>query len=169
MHVLYRRWQVLDDGYTFDIEQRPPTPAMDLLTSYLEIRYADVLLQKDAVQSLNRQLALQTLRSRGGLASEVLEAPPTALTAAKTLSAEERESVGRILDELLGSKQYELYQEAVLQLYSDGLIGWGELQECWAAAQAGEELTAAAEAPVGFVGERTKNFTVTGAVTAAAR
>jgi hypothetical protein len=81
-----------------------------------------------------------------------LEAPPTALTAAKTLSAKEREGVGKTLDELLGSKQYERYREAVLQLYSDGLVGWGELQECWAAAQAGEELTAAAEAPVGFAG-----------------
>jgi predicted nucleic-acid-binding protein len=116
--------------------------------------FADVLLQKDAVQSLNRQLALQTLRQNGsGFASEVLEQPPVALTAGKTLSPEERETVVKTLDGFLNSKQYEQYRETIMQLYSDGLVSWGELQECWGAAQAAQELTAAAEGPVGIAGE----------------
>jgi hypothetical protein len=126
---------------------------LDLLTSYLEVKYADVLLQKDAVQTMHRQLAVQSLQQYG-FASEVLEQPPAALTAAKTLSSQEREAVRKTLDELLGSKEYRQYREAVLQLYCDGLVSWGELQECWGAAQAGEELTAAAEAPVKFAGRR---------------
>lgn len=157
-----RPWQLLDDGYSFDLQTRPPTQTLDLLTSYLEVKYADVLLQKDAVQTINRQLALQTLRNQagGGFASEVLEQPPAALTAAKTLSPSEREAVSKTLDSLLGSKQYGRYREAVLQLYCDGLVSWGQLQECWAAAQAGEELTAAAEAPVKFAGEGTVSCAV---------
>lgn len=165
---VYRPWQLLSDGYSFDLQQRPPTAALDLLSSYLEIRYADVLLQRDAVQTTNRQLALQSLLSgntssssssgwgSGGFItsfSEVVESPPTALTAAKTLSPQEREAVGKTLDDMLSSRQYSGYREAVLQLYCDGLVGWGELQECWAAAQAGEEAAAATEGPVSISGE----------------
>jgi hypothetical protein len=148
----HRPWQVIDDGYTFSIQQRPPTKTLDLLTSYLEVRYADVLLQKDAVQSMQRQLALETFQSSSGLGSELLEQPPAALTAAKTLSPEEREGVSKTLDDLLESKQYGRYRDAVLQLYCDGLVSWEDLQECWAAAQAGEELTAGAQAPVSIAG-----------------
>lgn len=151
-----RRWQLLPlDDYSFDLDVRPHTPTFDLLTAYLEVKYADVLLRKDAVKTLQRQMAVAALTkgSTGGTASEVLEAPPAALTAAKTLSPAEREGVIQALDDLLGSKQYGQYKEAVLQLYCDGLVSWGELQQCWAAAQAGEELTAAAEAPVTFTGE----------------
>jgi len=156
--AVHRPWQLLQDGYTFDLQQRPPTPTFDLLTSYLEIKYADILLQKDAVQTLNRQMALQTLKSSGGLASELLEQPPAALTAAKTLSPEERESLCKPLDDLLGYKQFGRYREVVLQLYSDGLISWDDLQECWAAAQSGEELNAAAEGPVALAGELGKGL-----------
>lgn len=156
-----RRWQLLDDGYVFDIQQRPPTPALDMLTSYLEVKYADVLLRKDAVQTTQRQIALFSLQngsdgySYGGcngsssrMASELLEQPPAALTAAKTLSPAERQAITQTLDDLLDGRQYGRYREAVLQLYCDGLVSWGELQECWAAAQAGEELSAAEEGPV---------------------
>lgn len=148
----------MDDGYTFSIQQRPPTKTLDLLTSYLEVRYADVLLQKDAAQSMQRQLALESLQHSSGLGSELLEQPAAALTAARTLSPEEHEAVSKTLDDLLGGKQYRQYREAVLQLYCDGLVGWGELQECWAAAQAGEELTAAAEAPVSIAGRHALLF-----------
>jgi hypothetical protein len=145
---------LVDDGYTFSIQERPPTKTLDLLTSYLEVRYADVLLQKDAVQSMQRQLAFESLQYSSGTGSELLEQPPAALTAPKTLSPEEHAAVSKTLDDLLGSKQYRQYREAVLQLYCDGLVGWGDLQECWAAAQAGEELTAAAEAPVSIAGRQ---------------
>jgi hypothetical protein len=99
---------------------------LDLLTSYLEVRYADVLLRKDSVQTLQRQLALRSLQDSGaGRLSELLEQPPAALTAGRTLSPQERQAVSDTLDGLLSSKQYEGYRQAVLQLYCDGLITWG--------------------------------------------
>jgi hypothetical protein len=142
------------DDYTFDLQQRPPTPTFDLLTSYLEVKYADVLLRKDAVKSLQRQLAVAALTSGGSAtATEVLETPPASLTAAKTLSPAEREGLVMALDEMLGSGQYKQYKDAVLQMYCDGFVSWGELQQCWAAAQAGEDMAAAEKAPVAFAGE----------------
>eukprot|EP00775_Hariotina_reticulata_P007794 gene7794-7991_t len=134
--------------------KRPPTQAFDLLTSYLEVKYADVLLRKDAVKTMQKQLAIDTLTradsgfTRADQVSEVLEAPPAALTSSKTLSAVERDGIVRVLDDLLQEKQYQQYREAVLQLYCDGLVTWAELQQCWAAAEAGEELQAAATEPV---------------------
>jgi hypothetical protein len=142
------------DDYSFDLQQRPPTPSFDLLTAYLEVKYADVLLRKDAVKTLQRQMAVAALTSGGSAtASEALETPPVSLTAATTLSPAEREGLVAALDEMLGTGQYKQYKEAVLQLYCDGLVSWGELQQCWAAAQAGEEMAAAEKAPVAFAGE----------------
>lgn len=143
------------DDYSFDLQQRPPTPSFDLLTAYLEVKYADVLLRKDAVKTLQRQMAVAALTAGGAAtASEALETPPASLTAAKTLSPAEREGLTAALDDMLGSGQCKQYKEAVLQLYCDGLVSWGELQQCWAAAQAGEEMAAAEKAPVAFAGEK---------------
>jgi hypothetical protein len=118
-----------------------------------------VLLRKDAVKTLQRQMAVTALTA-GGLAtaSEALETPPASLTAAKTLSPIEREGLESALDDLLSKGRYGQYKEAVLQLYCDGLISWGEMQECWAAAQAGEEMAAAETAPVGFADDRQQLF-----------
>jgi hypothetical protein len=154
-----RPWELLPlDSYTFDLQQRPPTRALDLLTSYLEVKYADVLLRKDAVKTMQKQLAIDTLTRSGSgstkddLMSEILESPPAALTASRTLSAVERDGIVRVLDGLLQEKQFQQYREAVLQLYCDGLVTWAELQQCWAAAEAGEELQAAATAPITWAG-----------------
>lgn len=123
------------------------------------MKYADVLLRKDAVQTLNRQLAIHQLTAASGTAagtaSEVIESPPAALTAAKTLSPAEREGIVQALDDLLDRQQYQQYRDGVLQLYCDGLVSWGELQQCWAAAEAGAELAAAAaaaEGPIALAG-----------------
>jgi hypothetical protein len=131
-----RRWALLPDGYTFDLQARPPTRALDLLTGYLEVRYADVLLRQDAVRSMQRALSLQQLQDSsrqngaGGVSTEVLEQPPAALAAPATLSAAERAAVTDTLDGLLGGKQYERYRQAALQLYTDGLISWGACRVC---------------------------------------
>jgi hypothetical protein len=147
------------DSYTFDLQQRPPTPTFDLLTSYLEVKYADVLLRKDAVKTLQRQMSVTALTAGGSAtASEALETPPASLTAAKTLSPAEREGLELVLDGMLSEGRYKQYKEAVLQLYCDGLVSWGEMQECWAAAQAGEEMTAAEQAPVAFADDRQQLF-----------
>jgi hypothetical protein len=147
------------DSYKFDLHQRPPTPTFDLLTSYLEVKYADVLLRKDAVKTLQRQMAVTALTAGGSAAaSEALETPPASLTAAKTLSPAEREGLELALDGMLSEGRYGQYKEAVLQLYCDGLVSWGELQECWAAAQAGEEMAAAEAAPVAFADDRQQLF-----------
>lgn len=133
-----------DDGYVFDLRLRPPTPALDRVTSYLEVRYADVLMRRDAARSLRRHMAAAAVSAVPG---EAAETPPAALFAAASLSAAERSAVTSALDELLGSGQYKQYRDAVLQLYCDGLVSWGELQACWGAAQAGEELAAAERGP----------------------
>lgn len=153
-------WQLMAlDDYSFDLQQRPPTPSFDLITAYLEVKYADVLLRKDAVKTLQRQMAVAALTAGGAAtASEALETPPASLTAAKTLSPAEREGLTAALDDMLGSGQYKQYKEAVLQLYCDGLVSWGELQQCWAAAQAGEEMAAAEKAPVAFADDRQQLF-----------
>ncbi|WIA18449.1 hypothetical protein OEZ85_009908 [Tetradesmus obliquus] len=153
-------WQLMAlDDYSFDLQQRPPTPSFDLLTAYMEVKYADVLLRKDAVKTLQRQMAVAALTAGGAAtASEALETPPASLTAAKTLSPAEREGLTAALDDMLGSGQYKQYKEAVLQLYCDGLVSWGELQQCWAAAQAGEEMAAAEKAPVAFADDRQQLF-----------
>jgi hypothetical protein len=33
------RWAPAEDGWAFDLGVRPPTPALDLLTDYLEVKY----------------------------------------------------------------------------------------------------------------------------------
>lgn len=133
------------DDYTFNLRLRPPTRTLDLLTTYLEVKYADILLWKDAVQTLQRQIAIQNLTQNPN-ASEALESPPAALTSTKTLSLAEREGITQTLGALLDGHLYRQYRDAVMQLYCDGLVSWDELQQCWAAAEAGEELAAAENA-----------------------
>lgn len=154
-----RPWQLLPlDEYTFNLSVRPPTKTLDHLTSYLEVKYADVLLRKDAVQTLQRQLAVHSLsddsssHNPAAAGSEAVESPPAALTAGKTLSPAEREGIIQALDDLLERHQYQQYRDVVLQLYCDGLVSWSELQQCWAAAEAGQELEAAEKGPVKFAG-----------------
>ena len=135
-----------DDGYIFDLGVRPPTPTFDLLTDYLEVKYADVLLRKDAVKTLERRFQASKLAASG----EAAEMPPAALTATPQLSAAEREGLIQSLDEMFaagGNDGFKGYRHAVQGLYSEGFISWGELQACWGAAEAKqlEEMAVAVE------------------------
>jgi hypothetical protein len=135
-----------NDGYVFDLALRPPTPTFDLLTDYLEVKYADVLLRKDAVKTLERRLHAAKLTAVG----EAGEIPPSAVSAPPQLSAAEREGLVQTLDEMFlagGIDGFKGYRSAVQKLYSEGLISWGELEACWRAAEVRqlEEMAIAVE------------------------
>jgi hypothetical protein len=130
----------------FDLATRPPTRHLDLLTDYLATRYADVLVQRDVVGST----AAARAAAAAGAEGEAGEVAPLGLVARRTLSAAERDAITSRLGQLLaqGSADgYAGYTGALADLYSAGLITWGELAACSGAATAKAAEEAAAAAP----------------------
>ncbi len=125
------KWSLADDGYTFDLNTRPPTATLQLLTDYLELKYADALLKRDAVESLRRRTHALNLAALG---SEAAELPPLALTRPVTLSAPERHSVTAALDAAFEQDPGGSYKALVEQLYADGLVTADEMAQCCSAA-----------------------------------
>ncbi|GBF98913.1 hypothetical protein Rsub_11705 [Raphidocelis subcapitata] len=128
-------WEPTADGWEFDLAVRPPTPALDLLTDTLEVKYRDLLLKRDAVTTLQRRLHAQRLDASGGEAGEL---PPLALGVPQRLSAAERAAIVAKLDAALAAGDVRAYRSRACGLYRNGLISAGELDACLAAAAAAE-------------------------------
>lgn len=139
--VSCRKWQLAVDDYTFDLECRPPTPSLDLLTDYLEVKYADVLLKKDSVKALQQQLH----QNRLAVAGELVELPPAAVAAPQTLSPAERELLVSELD-LRFESDLNAYKDLVQTLYADGMISHHDMLECVLAADVKAEEAAVKQA-----------------------
>jgi len=131
------------DDYQFDLEHRPPTPTLDLVTDYLEVKYADVLMRRDAVTGAERALAANRLAAAG---SEALEARPSAAGrgfgpssgVVAAMSSDERGAVVARLNALFDTGDWSGYRQSVERLYADGIISHDEMVDCHAAARAAE-------------------------------
>lgn len=140
-----RPWQFQPDGYVFDLAVRPPSCHLDLLTDYLGLRYADVLLQRSTVDTAAAARGAAAASAEG----EAAEVGPLGVVARRCVSAAERGAITARLGQLLeggAADGYAGYTAALAELYSAGLITWGELAACSAAAtaKAAEEAAAAA-------------------------
>lgn len=146
-------------SWTFSLHVRPPTPFSSMLTSYLQLKYADVVTRREAVEHLLRSMA--QLEERVDGLSGGVGAPDSASASTsgggglgdfslvskqglhRPLSAQEVDHLNRTADELL-ARDPQQYLAFVRKLHDDHIICAQEHAACLAAGEARlRELAAA--------------------------
>jgi hypothetical protein len=126
-----KRFQLADDGYSLDLQQRPPTRHLDLLADYLEVKYADALLRRRAVSELAERM--EELQWHGE--PLLLAEGGGAAGGRRRLSPPEVSELNARADELFEADPAG-YIAWVQGLHADGVLGPAEALQCVAAAEA---------------------------------
>lgn len=133
-----RKFRITNDGYVFDLSARPPTRHLSLLLDYLTLKYADVLMKREAAGAV-----LATVQPATPYADLVPalgpEAGPGAGTRVgawgpHTLSPAQRKDINEKADRLFEDDP-QGYSKYMRELFEAGLLPGAELLRCQRAAQ----------------------------------
>ncbi|GAX79599.1 hypothetical protein CEUSTIGMA_g7040.t1 [Chlamydomonas eustigma] len=113
-------------GYTFSLLKQPPTPTLDMLTKYYQLKYMDVLIQKEEAHNLrsssNAALSALSAKTSGSSTPSSNQLSPSEVHDINRRASEAFNSIADTAD--TGS-----YSQLMAQLYGQGLISKTDLDE----------------------------------------